>query len=129
MTILYEIGIKIKGAADLSGNVFSKVKDLIMDKVFKIYKHYIPEHMLVRGIEKEDVVILAEQLLNIHYILPKLFRERVQYVDKIHDKYKPNEIIYELFDQDNQAILLLSKNLKKNDTTIKWVDKLWLYSV
>lgn len=113
----------------MSGNVFLKMKDLIMDKIFKIYKEYIPEHVLVKGIEREDIVILAEKLLNINYTLPKFFRESVQYVDKIHDKYKPNEIIYELFDRDKQVILLLSKNLKNNDTTIKWVDKLWLYSV
>lgn len=113
----------------MSGNVFLKFKDLIMDKVFNIYKQYIPEHILVKGLEREDIVVLAEQLLNIHYTLPKLFRERVEYVDKIHDKHKPNEIIYELFDRDEQVILLLCKNLKNNDTSIKWVDKPWLYSV
>ena len=99
-----------------------------MDKVFKIYTKYVPEHILIKGLEKEDIVTLAEQLLNINYTLPNLFRERIKYVDKIHDKHKPNEIIYELFDQNEQVILLLSKNLKNNNLSIKWVDTLWLYS-
>ncbi|WP_373600814.1 hypothetical protein [Paraclostridium bifermentans] len=109
-------------------NIFIKTKDLIMDKVFRIYKSYIPEHIKVGEIEKQNIITLSEQLLNIKYTLPKLFRERIEAVDKIYDRHKPNEIIYELFTEDNKVILLLSKNLKNNSITIKWVDQLWLYS-
>mgnify|MGYP004462550305 CR=1 FL=1 len=113
----------------MSNTIFVKLKDLMMDKVFRIYKNYVPEHIKVCDLEKNDIVTLSEQLLNISYTLPKLFKERVHTVDKIYDKHKPNEVIYELFAEDHKVILLLTKNVKNGSVTIKWVDKLWLYSI
>ena len=113
----------------MSNTIFVKLKDLMMDKVFRIYKNYVPEHIKVCDLEKDDIVTLSEQLLNISYTLPKLFKERVHAVDKIYDKHKPNEVIYELFAEDHKVILLLTKNVKNGSVTIKWVDKLWLYSI
>ncbi|CEN78690.1 hypothetical protein [Paraclostridium sordellii] len=109
-------------------NKLIEAKDFLMSKIFKIYKNYVPEHINVGTNEKYNIVIMAEQLLNISYTIPKLFRERIISVDKIHDKHNPNEIIYELFADENKMILLLCEDLKTKDITIKWVDKLWLYS-
>lgn len=113
----------------MSNNKLIEITDFIMDKVFRIYKNYVPEHINIGEKEKYNIVIVAEQLLNISYTLPKLFRERIIEVDKIHDKHKPNEIIYELFTEERKMILLLCENMKTKDITIKWVDKSWLYSV
>ena len=37
--------------------------------------------------------------------------------------------MYELFAENHEVILLLSKNVKTDNMTIQWVDKLWLYSI